>query len=408
MKTLLLITETFPYGTNENSFIETEFEQLRKSFHVMVLPLLPKESEKLQAGYQDVEIVHWAGKKPRGKSLEAIQRKAVRDEIKEIVKTVHPNQRRDCIKAAIGYANRALLLRDLFRSIATEKKPDIIYSYWCTYATLGAIWLKEEMPEIRVISRFHGYDVYRERTPWEHQLFRTEIAKHIDECYFACSHASRYFAGQWGKSGKIAYLGTKEHPQVSANPHRFVLISCSDMIELKRINLIIEALSRVNQTYRIEWVHFGDGEERVKLEQMADDLLNKRENITWRFMGYMENAEMLDYYLQIKPSLFITTSRTEGGVPVSIQEAFSMGIPCIGTNVGGIPDAIEDGVNGFLLSENPEPNEISKAIERYYDLDEEEKKKFRAAAHLRWQERFNAAENAGLFCEHLKSLIHES
>lgn len=47
-------------------------------------------------------------------------------------------------------------------------------------------------------------------------------------------------------------------------------------------------------------------------------------------------------------NLFITTSATEGGVPISLVEAFSMGIPAIGTDVGGIPEAIRDGYNGFF------------------------------------------------------------
>lgn len=405
MKTLLLITESFPYGTGENGFLETEVDKLSKSFHLILLPILPRKGERLQEKYQHIEMIRWHEERPRAKTREAIQRIDVREEIKGIIRSVKSDQKIDCLKAAIGYANRALSIRDLIRSVMAERRIDIIYTFWCTYATLGAIWLKDEYPSLKVISRFHGYDLYNERITWNRQLFRTEIAKKIDECYFACNYARDYFTKHWGKSGKIAYLGTKKHSRVSPSHTPVVLVSCSNMIELKRIELMIYALAKVNRRYIIEWRHIGDGDQREKLEHLADDLLKNHENINWHFTGNLEHTEVFRYYQEIKPSLFITASGTEGGCPVSIQEAFSMGIPCIGTDVGGIPDAVEDGVTGFLLSENPKPDEIAKSIERFCELDDSSRKRFQKAAYLRWSEKFNAEENAGCFCKQVNELI---
>lgn len=50
--------------------------------------------------------------------------------------------------------------------------------------------------------------------------------------------------------------------------------------------------------------------------------------------------------------LIMMTSSLEG-LPMVILEAFSLGIPVISTPVGGIPEIVTDGYNGFLIEENP-------------------------------------------------------
>ena len=85
---------------------------------------------------------------------------------------------------------------------------------------------------------------------------------------------------------------------------------------------------------------------------------------------------------------FITTSETEGGCPVSIQEAMSYGVPVIGTAVGGITEMIAD--NGILLSADPDQGEVASAIQRILTLEESDLQKAKAAAYRKWQEEFDA------------------
>lgn len=58
--------------------------------------------------------------------------------------------------------------------------------------------------------------------------------------------------------------------------------------------------------------------------------------------------------------IFITTSISDG-TPVSILEAMASGLPCIATKVGGIPEWIEDGKTGLLITPGS-PDEVAKAI----------------------------------------------
>ena len=55
-------------------------------------------------------------------------------------------------------------------------------------------------------------------------------------------------------------------------------------------------------------------------------------------------------YLQ-KTDLFVYPSVCEEVFGISIVEAMSYGVPCVANRVGGIPEIIDDGVNGFITKE---------------------------------------------------------
>ena len=84
-----------------------------------------------------------------------------------------------------------------------------------------------------------------------------------------------------------------------------------------------------------------------------------------------------------------------------------MGIPAVGTRVGGIPDLILDGQTGFLLQEEATPTAVAEALLKYAALSEGEKNRMAAAARHLWKENFNAQENALRFTAYLRNLTPE-
>jgi glycosyltransferase involved in cell wall biosynthesis len=69
----------------------------------------------------------------------------------------------------------------------------------------------------------------------------------------------------------------------------------------------------------------------------------------------------LDKYKQLEEAdIFVYPSHHEG-MPIAIIEAMACGLPVVATSVGGIPDLVQNGVNGFLVSSR-HPEELAKAL----------------------------------------------
>ncbi len=400
MKKMLLITRGFPYGTSEQSFLQTEFRTLAEAFDITAFSE-GTDPLPVQKGFENVKTIRYEDKTLKELTGKAVLRKDTLRDMADAVRGASPEMAYRRVREITGYSARACFMEPALREAIMEVEPDIIYSFWCTPATLAALRLKKEFPEIKVISRFHGYDLYNERRPSMRQPFKPMISKELDAVFFVSRCGKEYFEKTWNRRGSVHYLGTVKRKTVDENPERLILASCSNMIELKRIDLIIEALAKLPEDIKVSWYHYGDGPAREALEKQARDVLAKRENVEYCFAGFVDNDALIKAYREIKPWLFISTSATEGGVPVSMQEAFSMGIPCIGTDVGGIPEIIQDGYNGLLLEASPETEDISAAIERYYRLPGEQREKFRMHAHETWERSFDAEVNAKKFLQEL-------
>lgn len=287
-------------------------------------------------------------------------------------------------------------------------EPCVIYTFWNHFRTLAFCLHKDELPNIKLISRTHAYELYNERQPNGRQSFKSFMNLKIDALFFIALRGLNYYLNTFKQNiepSKLYYspLGIKRNKTISLQNkiNRFHLVSCSNVIPLKRVALIIEALSLCDSKCKIHWTHFGDGNLMQEIKKLANDLLKDKENITYWFMGHCPNEEVMRYYSFMDCSCFITTSSTEG-LPVSLQEALSFGIPIIGTDVGGINEEIDE--NGILLPSNPSPQEVANAITKIYKLKDKEIKNMRKRSYQIWDEKFNIEKNARRFLKILREI----
>ena len=139
----------------------------------------------------------------------------------------------------------------------------------------------------------------------------------------------------------------------------FSLVAIGRLSPEKGYDVLIKALAILRADINdINLTFIGDGPQRKELEKLTA-FLNLRDNVT--FAGYRESArQYLEYF-----KIFILSSYTEG-LPITLLEAMHAGVPVIATSVGGIPDVIESGQNGLLVSAGS-PEGIAAAVRMLYE-----------------------------------------
>jgi len=414
-KRLLLITGGYPFGESERGFLSEEVKMLSSRFELPVMALDSQDPLVYPTdGIVHIERYQFSSFRKTGKlcALPSVFQWSTLREAWNFAKAKKFSDPVTKLRRTLYYRFNVWEMQQQIGKLVQSKNVDIVYTYWCSECTVAAVNLKKRFPHLKVVTRFHGVDLYEDRTPENWQFFRREIARGADGLCFACEYGRTYFQQCWGtkyaEKMHVFYLGSTDRGMISRSAtDKLCIVSCSNLIPLKRVDMIIEALALLPDSMPIEWNHFGDGNAREMLEALAEEKLRDHTNIKWKFRGFVPNTLLTEAYKKVKPDLFITASSTEGGAPVSIQEVFSMGIPAIGTPVGGIPDLIADGKSGFLLPLQTAPSHMADAIMKYAALPDAQKTQMAVTVRQLWQEKFDAKENALNYTEYLRKLISE-
>lgn len=141
-----------------------------------------------------------------------------------------------------------------------------------------------------------------------------------------------------------------------------VLLSVGRAVAKKGYDDLIAALALLPRDRRWRFVHVGGGRLRPRLQRLARRL-GVADRIEWR--GAMAQDELLAVYRQA--DIFVLASKVAAdgdrdGLPNVLMEAMSQGLPCIATRVSAIPELIQDGVSGLLVSP-VDPRALARALE---------------------------------------------
>lgn len=413
-KKLILVTETFPYGKGEKTFILPELKELVELYDITIV------SHANQKILNDEEYVTKLD--PRIKVINFDMSIDMRQRIKygmrflfdvdgwkEIVQIIKEGKQIGTrIYQSMGFYALALEnYRKIVENGLIGKDESVIYyTFWSFYYTYSMTKYRNRYRNMSIITRIHGFDLYNERYAGGRQPFKSIMNSNIDKIFFISEAGKRYYEEIYGEDKETKYivnrLGVEENRGVTKKRDvNFCLVSCSSVIPLKRVELIIYALAELTDE-KIKWVHWGNGEDYSRIKELARVELGEKSNISYQFMGFGANEKVIEYYNQNYIDCFITTSSTEG-LPVSIQEAMAAGIPIIATNVGGISEMIDG--NGILLSESPSSEEVAGAIRRIYHMSEPEIENIRTRSYELWKERFCGEKNRGEFVQFLNELM---
>lgn len=241
-------------------------------------------------------------------------------------------------------------------------KDALCYSFWMNDWALMLSFLKKRNVISSFVFRCGGFDIWDERHEGGYLPFRGLIYKYASKVFPNSKTAEIYIKEKTVYSNKVEkkYFGTSDFGLGQFDlDAEFTILSISNVISLKRVELIVEILKNIS--FKVKWVHFGDGNKMDEIKKMANrDLSMHKVEFKGRVPNYVD---VLNYYRNNTVNLFITTSESEG-LPVTIQEALSFGVPIIGTNVGGVSEVVNL-ITGVLLEKDFNTNAVAKVINEW-------------------------------------------
>lgn len=404
MKKIVLLTNEYPYGMGE-SFIEPEMALLSPEIDMDIVCMRENVQHKsLRKLPKNVHVKNFLQKWDKvtycRKMGEAFFSAEFRAEIADIRK-----RRKVClieVKQMLGHFARARYvaykLENEYHELLQNNQV-IIYSYWMLHGLLAAATLSKKYG-VKVVARAHGVDLWDNKSHFEIVPGRPFMFEHMQKAY-VCSQSGcdflrlRYPA--FADKIDCSYLGTLDYGMNADVRTRkpFCIVSCARMVPLKRIHLLVDALCLIKE-HHVHWIHFGDGPEE---NMICEHLKHVPSNVTYDLHGNVPHDLVMSYYMQHGADLFVNTSNSEG-IPVSIMEAISFGIPVVATDVGGTKEIVGPEV-GVMLPVDFAVEELARKIRDYITMSETDYEACRQSARAFWQENFSAEKNYQLFYQQL-------
>lgn len=363
-KELLLFTAEFPFGIKSETFLETELDILSNGFRSITI--FPSKSHEISRTYPENVKVNTCLVDPIFKKDKT---KILLSNIFLVIKILSSETRDKGLKVLITnlkvyldhLSQELIKAKRLKQTLGLDKKNIVLYDYWFQNSTVALSILKHQKKIHSFVSRGHGYDIYDERFPLTGVRFRRWIMEKITTVFIVSDYGTKYMRSKVKKKYKskvqTAKLGVRKASQlIDHKTNEITIVSCARMERFKRIELIPQILREMSKNIR--WVHFGDG---PTMDFVKENCRQLPENIQFELKGQVKNIEILNFYNQNKVDLFVSLSQSEG-LPVSMMEAMSYGIPIMSVSVGGISEIVHHKKSGLLIDRDAELAEITAIL----------------------------------------------
>lgn len=394
-KEIFVFTDSFPFGIGE-AFLNSEAVFLLKYFESVHYIPLWKNGEARELPKGSIVEQPLLDFKPKGNVRLVLKGMFCLSPLFFAVPIFFKEKAWKSGKRFWDFMTALLIIRATYSSLKIRfKEKDLVYSYWGDKLALIFPLLKKKYG-IMAVSRFHRTDLY-EYACGGYKPFRKWLFDALDVAVPIAEDGKRYLQEHYGSDApkriEVHRLGVFDH---GLNPKEeepdFQIVSCSHVVPVKRVAFLAEVVGGLG--FNVRWTHIGDGPFRSDVEAVINKF---PKNVKGVMLGAMPNAEVLKYYSEHHVDLFINVSESEG-VPVSIMEAFSFGIPVMATNVGGVSEIVDETV-GRLLSVDVSLQQLVECITEFYDNPD--KQSMRENARMRWSERCDAERNYNEFCKFL-------
>lgn len=253
------------------------------------------------------------------------------------------------------------LIRD-FSKIVASFAPNVIHSHrykenllaWivsCGRRAPKLIATQHGMPE-RVGARRHIKGRLR------NSLFFRLLSCRFNRTVLVSEEMRQALVGSYGfteKNVMVIHNGISvPDDEIHRSGQRLTIGSAGRLFPVKDFSLLVDIARLVtSQSETVDFVLAGDGPQRLILEEKVRRYgLEDR----FKFSGHVDDMDVFYRSLDV----YINTSVHEG-IPMSVLEAMSHGLPVVVPKVGGFPEIVEEGVSGYLVA-GRNPKAFAEAI----------------------------------------------
>jgi glycosyltransferase involved in cell wall biosynthesis len=267
--------------------------------------------------------------------------------------------------------------RDLDRALE-QVQPDVVHAHFGPDGLLAAP--SAHRLGVPLVVTLHGFDAtmtsgalvrLARPAPIRYAVERSRLdrvtSRVVCVCEFIAERAARFGIGD--ERRVVHYIGVDvDRVQARPWPRPPVVAHVARLVEKKGTADLIRAFAAVApDVAEARLVVFGDGPLRAELEALADELAPGRVD----FRGFVPHDAVLEALAEARvlaaPSVTAQSGDAEG-LPISVLEGMSAGLPVVATRHAGIPEAVDHDRTGLLVDEH-DVGSLAAALEHYL-LDE--------------------------------------
>jgi len=290
---------------------------------------------------------------------------------------VHNMKGRDWNRYRYWYA-----LYHLWQALRKTPHAIVIAATWELGAPMTR--LKKLFPECRYIVVGHGLEVTKIEKTGKIKSFNATINRALTTIAVSrftqeeinkrihSTHNKAVFLPNGVDISRFHYTDNYAHikEQLSIAPSTKIILTLARVIERKGHDTVLRALPKVlarhpDTVYIIAGP--GHGTYIDKLNALIKEL-HLTKNV--RFTSFVDDKDLNAFYsmsnIYVMVSRLIESEGDSEGFGITFLEANACGCPVIGSYSGGIPDAVEDGINGFLVQPD-DAEALAKKIIQIFD-----------------------------------------